>query len=126
MAPPAIAPPIVLLLIVAATPVVVLTRMPLNPVVVPVLCIVIAPILLLEILVAWKLKLKKPRIGTVFAVTDVRFRTMVDEPSRLPIVLPVALIRPSVVPIATAIKAEVEVDVELLLDVWSMPDMVLF
>jgi hypothetical protein len=56
--PPVLGPPIVLLLIVADTPVVVFTRIPLKPVVVPVPELKnIAPMLLLEISVLKKLKL---------------------------------------------------------------------
>lgn len=57
IAPAAFVPPMVLLLMVAVTPVVVLTRIPLNPVTVPVLWMVIAPMLLEEIFVLKKLKL---------------------------------------------------------------------
>lgn len=107
-------------------PVVPLIKIPLNPITVPVLCIVIAPILLLEILVDRKLKSKMPITAVVLAVVDVRFSTMVDEPSKLPIVLPVTLNRPPVAPIDIALNGEEVLTVEARLDVWLMPDMVLF
>jgi hypothetical protein len=51
---------------------------------------------------------------------------MVEEPFRLPMVLPVALIKPSVVPIATAINADEAVVVEMASDVWLMLEIMLF
>ena len=62
----------------------------------------------------------------MLAVIDVEFMTIVEEPSKLPMVLPVALSRPSVVPMATAMKAELAVVVEARLVVWLMPEMILF
>src|SRR6266536_1485805 len=91
---PAAVPPIVLLLTVWVTPVVAATRMPRKPRTVPVppLLMVIDPILLLEIITpSVKLKSRIPWAGDVLAVVDVELITIVDDPSRLPIVFPVTL-----------------------------------
>lgn len=56
----------------------------------------------------------------------VSFTTIVEDPSKLPMVLPVALSKPSVVPIATAINAASPVVAELRLVVWLMPEIMLF
>ena len=85
-------PPIVLLLTVTFWPAVPLTRIPRKPAVVPVppLLIVIVPmLLLLMISTFWKLKSNMPSKPIVLAVIDVALTTIPDEPSKLPIVLPV-------------------------------------
>src|SRR5436309_3634567 len=97
-------PPMTLLLTVTFWPVVPLTRIPRNPAVVPVpaLFIVIVPMLLLLMISKfWKLKSNIPSAPMVLAVIDVALMTIPDEPSRLPIVLPVRLPilkRPAVAP----------------------------
>ena len=116
MAPPPPGPPIVLLLTVVETPVLVLTRIPLNPVVVPVPpeLIVIAPMLLLEMVLDWRLKSRMPRTGVVLAVVDPALMTIVAKPSRLPMVLPVTFARASpAVPTEMAANPDEVVLVEL-------------
>ena len=80
-----------LLLIVCVVAAVAPGKIPLNPVTVPVPWMVIAPILLLETLLELPLKARIPNTGVVLAVVDVALITMVEEPSRLPMVLPVML-----------------------------------
>lgn len=62
----------------------------------------------------------------MLAVVAVLATAIVVEPSKLPIVLPVALIKPLVVPIAIAINAELAVVVDALLVVWLIAVIVLF
>ena len=98
---PAAEPPITLLFTVWVTPVVEPTRMPLNPVTVPVppLLIVIDPMLLLLTLTfPTKLKSRIPWTGDVLVVVELSLTTIVDEPSRLPIVFPDMLAGASVEP----------------------------
>lgn len=119
----------ILLLAVTATPVVSLKRIPLNPTTVPVppFSMLIEPTLLLEILAPLtKLFSKKPVTAEVLAVIDVSFTTIVDEPSKLPTVLPVMLNRPVTVPVEIPMNAEEALPVEARLDVWLIPEMVLF
>src|SRR4051812_15426972 len=126
MMPPAAAgPPIVLLTIVSVALGVVLARMPRKPTVVPVPWIVIAPMLLFEMLPELKLKSWMPMIGALAARVELSLRTIVEEPSRLPIVLPVRLPTskmPEVVPSAIAIKGELEDREEARLLVWLIPE----
>src|SRR5262245_39966087 len=119
----------VLLLIVVLTPAVCELRIPLNPAPVPVppLLIVIVPIVfLLMMSPLWKLKSKIPRKPQLLAVTVVSLATIPDEPSRLPIVLPVGtpiLKKPPVEPTEMPIKAD-PVVVAPVLVVWTKPEMV--
>src|ERR1051325_5255052 len=84
----------VLLLTVCVSPVEEPTRMPRKPTVVPVppLLMVIEPMLLLEtLIVSTKLKSRMPWTGDELAVVEVALTTMVEDPSRLPMVFPVML-----------------------------------
>src|ERR1043165_4243218 len=68
-----------------------------------------------------------PITGALLAVVEVALITMVDEPSRLPIVLPVVLPTsntPDVVPSDIAINGELAAVVEARLLVWLMPEIV--
>src|SRR5438105_8137910 len=114
----------VLLFTVTFWVVVPLTRIPRKPAVVPVppLLIVIVPMLLLLMTSRfWKLKSKMPWKPMVFAVADDALTTMLDEPSRLPIVLPVMLNKPAVDPTEMPVKTAVVLD-PVALDVWLMPE----
>jgi hypothetical protein len=74
------------------------------------------PIALLEMIFDWLLKSKMPRIGVVLTVDEVAVITIVEEPSRLPMVLPVTLPtlnRPSFVPSAIALNPDEIVPVPL-------------
>lgn len=107
-----------------------LIRIPLNPVAVPEPpeAVVIEPMLLLEMLLFAKLKSKMPMVGAVPAVVEVSFTTIVEDPSKLPIVLPVTvptLNKPPVVPIEIAVNAALELEVDALLDVWLIPEIIL-
>jgi hypothetical protein len=64
--------------------------MPRNPTAVPVPpeLIVMAPMLLFEMFPELELKSPMPITGALPAVVEVSLMTMVEEPSRLPIVLP--------------------------------------
>ena len=68
-----------------------------------------------------------PIIGVVLAVLEVAVITIVDEPSRLPMVLPVTsptLNRPiKLEPSAMAVKHELAVFVLLRAEVWLIPEM---
>src|SRR5437762_2741884 len=75
-------------------------KIPLKPVTVPVLWMVIAPILLLEMLFDWLVNATIPKTGVVLAVEEVALTIIVEEPSRLPMTLPVT------VPISRAAVAE--------------------
>src|SRR5262245_5369359 len=97
----------------------VFTKMPRNPTVVPVPWIAMEPRLLFELFVIRLRKVKMPTTGAVPVVVDDSLITIVEEPSRLPIVLPVVLPTlnsPSVEPSMIPMK-EAEVEVLLVLDV---------
>ena len=85
--------------------------------------IVIFPITLLESVFELELKSRMPITGVVLAVLEVAVITIVDEPSRLPIALPITsptLNRPSrlpMVPSPIALNAELVVFNELRADV---------
>src|SRR4051812_8584077 len=67
-----------------------------------------------------------PMTGAFDAVVDVSLMTTVEEPSRLPIVLPDALPTsktPDVVPTEMAMKGDEAAVVEARLLVWLMPEM---
>src|SRR4030095_10030213 len=103
--------------------------MPVKPTLVPVPpeLIVTFPTLLLAIVQGCELKYRMPRTGAVLAVVEVAVITIEDDPSRLPMMLPVTsptLNRPSVVPKAMALKTELKLPVTLRPDVWLMPEMV--
>src|SRR5690242_6444846 len=120
-------PPITLLFTVTFWPVVPLTRIPRKPAVVPEppLLTVIVPILLFEMISRfWKLKSKIPSKAIVLAVIDDALTTMLDEPSRLPIVLPVTLNKPCEAPTEIPVNTAVLPD-PVALEVWLIPEMTL-
>ena len=87
---------------------------------------VMLPIALLDMVFELELKSRIPKTGVVLAVVEVAAMTIVEEPSRLPMALPVTLPtlnRPPVVPRAMAVKHELSVFVELRAEVWLMPEM---
>src|SRR5262245_13032635 len=107
-----------------------LNRIPRNPEPVPVppLLIVIVPILLLEMISPdWKLKSNNPKNAQVLVVVVVLLITILDEPSRLPMVLPVVpptSNKPAVEPTEIPMNPEVVV-VPPWLVVWLKPEIVL-
>ena len=105
--------------------------MPRKPVTVPVppLLIVIEPTLLSETFTPLtRLKSRIPWTGAVLAVSELALTTIVEEPSRLPIVFPLMFAGASVAvdPLWIPIKAPRSDRVLARLLVWLIPEIVLF
>jgi hypothetical protein len=78
------------------------------------------PMSFLDMVFEFELESRIPITGAVLATVDVAATTIVEEPSKLPMVLPVTLPtlnRPAVVPSAMAIKGEFAVVVTLRAEV---------
>ena len=95
--------------------------------VVPVLpvLIVMLPISLLDMVFELVLESRIPTTGAVLARVDVAATTIVELPSKLPMVLPIelpTLNRPPVVPSEMAIKGELPTVVVLRAEVWLIPE----
>src|SRR4029450_4674558 len=92
---------------------------------------VMLPIALLDMVFELEVESRIPNTGAVLAVVEVAAMTTGEEPSRLPMVLPVTsptLNRPSPgagvgAPSAMAVKHERRGPVALRADVWLMPEM---